>query len=510
MRRRAFLLASVLALPPLLAFPPGAHALTARLLTLEELVGYSTYVVVATAGEHRSLWEDLPSGKRIVTYTRIAVERPVVGAPGPELWVRTLGGAVDNIGQSVSGEAQLVTGSRAMLFLTQANGVVVVTAMSQGHYPIVVAEKGAERLASSPETGLLLGRPGPSISARDRLLGAAVGDAAALVEQTRRAHDERSDRAAALAAGLALGLGATLAASAAHAYCRTSSCNQGMAHTAAVCDPPRPDDCGTVIAWAQPCVEFSVQQDGSPKRNISFTQTEQVMAEAFGTWMGADCASGGHPHILVTEGTPAVCATHEYNQDAGNANVVMYHDDKWPYEGQPGTTLALTTVTYTLDTGEIYDADMELDSADNAFTLGDTNVMFDLLSIVTHESGHFLGMAHSHDPNATMWPDYLPGTISLRHLSPDDVAGICAVYPPAGAVTDCDPTPRHGFSPLCAADQSSGSSSCSRPARPASRSAAAQAAPAPPAGALAVLGAWLLTARRRRRDATRARERAPG
>jgi hypothetical protein len=190
MNRRAFLMASVLA-APVLAFASAADAATARLLTLDELLDRSTYVVVATPGERRSLWEDLPSGKRIVTYTRVAIERAVDGAPGTELWVRTLGGAVDKIGQAVPGEAQLATGARAMMFLVNVGGVVVVTAMAQGHFPVVADDKGVQRLGSSPDTGMLLPRTGPSISAREQLLGASVEDAVALVKQMRRARDAK-------------------------------------------------------------------------------------------------------------------------------------------------------------------------------------------------------------------------------------------------------------------------------------------------------------------------------
>src|SRR5262249_7789043 len=104
----------------------------------------------------------------------------------------------------------------------------------------------------------------------------------------------------------------------------------------------------------------------------------------------------------------------------------------------------------------IYDADMELNSADNDFTTDDTNVDFDLLSILTHESGHFLGLAHSADIHAVMFPDYMEHTTNLRTLTADDIAGICAIYPPGDIPSDCDDAPRHGFSPLCGVDQPPG------------------------------------------------------
>jgi hypothetical protein len=185
MLHRAWILASaVIAL--VIAFPFEASASTARLLTLDELLDRSTYVVIATPAERRSVWEDLPSGRRIVTYTRITIERAAFGTPGPELWVRTLGGAVDRIGQFVSGEAQLQPGARALLFLLKAGDVVVVTGMAQGHYPIVVNDEGVERLASSADTDVLVPRRGQSSSAREQLIGAPLESAESLIRQIRK------------------------------------------------------------------------------------------------------------------------------------------------------------------------------------------------------------------------------------------------------------------------------------------------------------------------------------
>jgi MYXO-CTERM domain-containing protein len=252
-------------------------------------------------------------------------------------------------------------------------------------------------------------------------------------------------------AALGLGLALLLPAGTAHAYCRTSFCSASMM-TAAVCVPPTATDCGLELAWPNPCVGFSVQKDGSPKLGITAAETEQIVTTAFHNWTTAACPGGGSPRIGVTQFPPAVCDKHEYNQAACNDNIIMFRDASWPYEGSPNT-LALTTVTYALDTGEIYDADMELNSADNAFTTGTTNVGMDLPSIVQHETGHFLGMAHSHDAQAVMFPVYTPGTTTLRTLTADDIAGMCAIYPPGTIPSGCDPTPRHGFSIYCAGDQ---------------------------------------------------------
>lgn len=199
MRLKATLLALVVVAPMAMLISPQSHELGLRhaeaavsvSLSLDELVSTSTYVVVAKAAEKQSLWEDTPSGRRIVTYTRLDIERSVVGEPGTSVWVRTLGGSVGEIGQWVSGEATLKHGGRALLFLQKFGPSIVVTAMAQGHYPVVTDETGQTRLGSSPDTGMLLPRRGPAIGARDVIGGATLERALTLIEEVRRAQKQR-------------------------------------------------------------------------------------------------------------------------------------------------------------------------------------------------------------------------------------------------------------------------------------------------------------------------------
>lgn len=104
---------------------------------------------------------------------------------------------------------------------------------------------------------------------------------------------------------------------------------------------------------------------------------------------------------------------------------------------------------------------MEVNTHDQRVTLTDPVPPdgYDFASIVTHETGHFLGLAHSGDNRATMYANYTPGATAMRNLTSDDVAGICSIYRPDGtrAVLDskvtpgpqCDPTPRRGFTGEC-------------------------------------------------------------
>jgi len=199
MRIRALAFASLLLLPPLLVLSPSAplrgpaaaEASVSVLLSLDEIVAASTFVVVGTASEKKSQWEDLPGGRRIVTYTKIKIDRSIVGAAGSEVWVRTLGGAVGELGQAVSGEAQIATGTRSVLFLMKRGDVTLVTGMAQGHFPVVLDDKGASRLRRSPDAGTQVQTPGPVIAARDALVGKTLELAITSISQTRKSIDEK-------------------------------------------------------------------------------------------------------------------------------------------------------------------------------------------------------------------------------------------------------------------------------------------------------------------------------
>jgi MYXO-CTERM domain-containing protein len=202
------------------------------------------------------------------------------------------------------------------------------------------------------------------------------------------------------------------------------------------------------LFWPTSCVSFGVQKDGSRSDGISYDTMRSVVDSAFQTWISADCG-GVMPSVAIENYGAIDCNEREYNSDQANANVFMFRDADWPYENQQDT-LALTTITFNVDTGEIYDADVEVNSFDYNLTIDDTVVDADLPSIITHEVGHFLGLSHSDVRSATMRPGYHPGDIGLRTLDADDVAGICALYGEEAAARPAECEPRHGFSRDCA------------------------------------------------------------
>lgn len=133
--------------------------------------------------------------------------------------------------------------------------------------------------------------------------------------------------------------------------------------------------------------------------------------------------------------------------------------------------VALTSVVYDPDTGRIFDADIEMNGWDGAgegtslspgtsgpahgwyFTCvepagrpqctqygQDDCFYLDVRNTLTHEAGHFIGLAHPCDVSSctpaleplTMYPQTGPGDVEKSTLDPDDVAGLCAIYPAEG------------------------------------------------------------------------------
>ncbi len=226
----------------------------------------------------------------------------------------------------------------------------------------------------------------------------------------------------------------------ASAFCRSTTCTGDCERDADGCKTT-----GKKLSWKSACIGYSLQRDGT--ENIPMKHVRPAIARCFANWVDLECEDGTAT-ISFSELDDVSCRQTEYNAgDEGNANIVLFQDTKWKYTSADNN-LAKTTVTFDDESGEIFDADIEINHAYNYFTISDDNVSYDLESVVTHEVGHFIGLDHSFDFDATMNATYEKGSIELRTIELDDIDGACAAYPPDRDAA-CSTKPKGGLRDDC-------------------------------------------------------------
>lgn len=282
-----------------------------------------------------------------------------------------------------------------------------------------------------------------------------------------------------------------LAAAPAGAWCRTTTRR-----------PAQPGDCsdsGIPLAWPSVCAGFSLHVSGPPD-DIPLADYRLEAAHAARRWFNVPCDDNGttQPYFQLLPASDTAMRS-GFDRNGPNANTLSFNP-VWTLDAQHRLgTIAVTLVSFDRATGQILDADMEFNQRSDQnpegfhFTLGvpgDDDV--DLVTIMTHEFGHFQGIGHSEVELAVMWPQAGAGE-RRRDLRSDDAAAICDAYPPGNAPDGpCDLTPRGGFAGD--ADVPGAGCACRTPGAP---------APAPARGRRGVAGVLLagcavLAARRRR------------
>lgn len=229
-----------------------------------------------------------------------------------------------------------------------------------------------------------------------------------------------------LAAGLAAMV--TLSTAPASAFCRTTTVPTDPSFS------PEPGGCwteGIFVYHSRACVGYAVEAPGSKK--LDMPRFKELAAQAFGTWEAVSC--GGKPLSIDAQftGDTSRSALGYDTRGGPNASAIVFWDDAWPH----GSTseVILTTLTFNKLTGEILDADMEVNTANVSFALADPvpRSGTDMASALAHEVGHFFGIAHSPLREATMFARYTPGSTAFRDLEPDDTEAICSIYLPSGS-----------------------------------------------------------------------------
>lgn len=202
------------------------------------------------------------------------------------------------------------------------------------------------------------------------------------------------------------------------------------------------DDPTIHVAAAQPdaTVTVDLAVDG-PEDQIGVF--ELALIAALDTWSRIDCSN-----LSLRYGGRTTA--HAARGDGRNTVELVLAD--WEARGLPSGRGASTDVQLRElgPNAEIVEADVYVNLADYVFDEIGNGTALDRQAVLTHELGHVLGLLHPCEdaqppapdcrsvPSAresAMFPEYL-GT-RARHLSPDDEAGVCALYAAIGCPLSC-------------------------------------------------------------------------
>ncbi|HET8932689.1 MAG TPA: matrixin family metalloprotease [Polyangiales bacterium] len=185
---------------------------------------------------------------------------------------------------------------------------------------------------------------------------------------------------------------------------------------------------GKRIRWSTESV--SLQLDPEFEKFLGAGEAYAAIAMAFDAWRGLPRV----PDMRILPGAPERLGHHDGHPTNG-----VYLLKDWPYEA---SKLAVTVVTYEMDTGRLLDADIVVNGQARYALLEEpvkprTVSSYDLAAVLTHEAGHVLGLGESNDDQAaTMWPYAKPDDVDKRTLAQDDEDGAVESYlssPPRAA-----------------------------------------------------------------------------
>ena len=224
---------------------------------------------------------------------------------------------------------------------------------------------------------------------------------------------------------------------------------------------------GVPLWWRSPFVTMDIYL-GAPPPSMTADQYWNASLLAAQAW--------SHGSIACTSLTISMNRNAAAMGDVGfdRKNVLVFRQDSWcqrqtptdplPAPCYPANALAVTTLFKSTTTGEIVDADMEINAAYFSWTdlVADptqaSGTTADFQNTLTHELGHVIGLAHncyiandgpaplmdntgnpeiacgaSDAPatmkDATMYPVVAVSDTDRRTLSPDDMQAVCDIYP---------------------------------------------------------------------------------
>ena len=192
--------------------------------------------------------------------------------------------------------------------------------------------------------------------------------------------------------------------------------------------------CAPALAW-----EFKRDSSGEPVRwqaatllNVDAQLDARLGAE------GARSAVAAAVNALATQ-VPALAISSrealggkvgfDFQASGQNRNDVVALD-AWNYDAE---AVAVTLIPVDKKAHAIVDADIAFNAGHEAWAVVDPahpgNRHYDVQNAFNHELGHWVGLAHSQDKEAVMFPSTHPGETTKRAYAADDRTALETLYP---------------------------------------------------------------------------------
>jgi hypothetical protein len=220
----------------------------------------------------------------------------------------------------------------------------------------------------------------------------------------------------------------------AQAYCRTTTCDPKI--EACPVDANGCTRAGAPLTWRSLPIVYRFHSKSSDR--LDRDNAREAVRSAFQRWSDVTCANGRTSLRFAEQEDIEAHRPRDPHLRGADHFGIYFRDDVWAAT-DPDSTLALTTQTYGKINGWVEEADIEINTTSAAFATSDSAIGIDLQAVLTHEVGHYIGLAHSPSSDSIMVDSYCKsgtrcdqGKVEARRLGHDDEAAVCALFPPSG------------------------------------------------------------------------------
>ncbi len=184
------------------------------------------------------------------------------------------------------------------------------------------------------------------------------------------------------------------------------------------------------LRWYQGRPAYTWRLSTATPGEADWARIQPLVEAAHDAWIGTEC--GTVPEFTFGGTSEATAATLPKTLADEPDNLVVFVNSKvqWQDSGNLSSWLAITKIASDSRTGQIIDADIEVNDGMYTFWYDDRRgpaSTVDFRAMIVHELGHFYGLDHSTVDSAVMEARYDAET-PRRALTDDDTDGVCALY----------------------------------------------------------------------------------